>query len=121
MKKLTASLAVILLAAGISFAGGPKDKSKAFTGEIMDSQCAMMGSHAQMEKMKNMPDDSKMCTVKCVEMGGKYVLYDGAKKATYMLDDQEKPKEFAGQKVKVTGTLDKATKTIKVENIEAGS
>lgn len=125
MKKLTASLAVILFATSMSFAGGKLlskgSKSKAFTGEIMDSQCAMMGTHAQMEKMKNMPDDSKMCTVKCVEMGGKYVLYDGAKKATYMLDDQEKPKEFAGQKVKVTGTLDKATKTIKVENIEAGS
>jgi hypothetical protein len=52
-------------------------------------------------------------------MGGKFVLYDAATKATYMLDDQEKPKEFAGQKVKVTGTYDKATKTIHVESIEA--
>ena len=54
-------------------------------------------------------------------MGGKFVLYDAAKKATYMLDDQEKPNDFAGQKVKVTGTYDKATKTIHVEKIEPGS
>src|SRR5438132_599731 len=81
-----------------------------FTGEIMDSQCDMNGSHEQMEKMNNMPDDSKACTLKCVAMGGKFVLYDTARKATYQLDDQEKPKEFAGQKVKVTGTYDKASK-----------
>ncbi len=54
-------------------------------------------------------------------MGGKFVLYDSAKKATYQLDDQEKPKEFARQKVKVTGTYDKTTKTIHVENIEPAS
>ena len=54
-------------------------------------------------------------------MGGKFVLYDAAKKATYMLDDQEKPEEFAGQKVKVTGTYNKATKTIHVESIHAAS
>ena len=71
--------------------------------------------------MKGMPDDSKMCTLKCVEMGGKFVLYNAAKEAIYMLDDQEKPKEFAGQKVKVTGTYDKASKTTHVESIEAAS
>ncbi len=49
------------------------------------------------------------------------MLYDATKKATYQLDDQEKPKDFAGQKVKVTGTYDRATKTIRVEKIEAAS
>jgi hypothetical protein len=126
MKRIALSFAALLVVASFSLAA-PKlsvhknGKGKTYTGEIMDSQCAMNGSHAQMEKMKGMPDDSKMCTLKCVEMGGKFVLYDAAKKATYMLDDQEKPKEFAGQKVKVTGTYDKATKTIHVESIEAAS
>ncbi len=118
MKKLAVSLAALLAVVSISLAA-PGDKT--FTGEIMDSQCAMMGSHEKMEKMKGMPDDSKMCTLKCVEMGGKFVLYDSAKKTTYMLDDQEKPKEFAGQKAKVTGNYDKATKTIHVESVEAAS
>ncbi len=126
MKKLALSVAVVLAVASLSFAGGKLsvhkgNKAKTFTGEIFDSQCAMNNSHEQMEKMKGMSDDSKMCTLKCVEMGGKFVLQDTAKKITYMLDDQEKPKEFAGQKVKVTGTYDKATKTIHVEKIEAGS
>src|ERR1700694_980942 len=57
----------------------------------------------------------------CVKHGGQYVLYDAAKKSVYQLDDQTKPEQFAGAKVKVTGTLDKATKTIHVTNIEAAS
>ena len=118
MKKVAVALGVTLLLTLASFAA---PKAKTFTGEIMDSQCAMNGSHAQMEKMNNMPDDSKACTLKCVAMGGKFVLYDTARKATYQLDDQEKPKEFAGQKVKVTGTYDKASKTIHVSTIEATS
>lgn len=52
---------------------------------------------------------------------GKFVLQGTSKKITYQLDDQEKPKDFAGQKVKVAGTYDKAAKTIHVEKIEAGS
>ncbi len=129
MKKLGLSVVVILAVASLALAGGKLPgklhkgggKAKAFTGEIFDSQCAMNNSHAQMEKMKGMADDSKMCTLKCVEMGGKFVLQDTAKKITYQLDDQDKPKEFAGQKVKVTGTYDKATKTVHVEKIEAAS
>jgi len=54
-------------------------------------------------------------------MGEKYVLFDAAKKTTYELDDQEKPVDFAGQKVKVKGSYDKATKTIHVTSIEAAS
>lgn len=126
MKKLALTAMAVLTVVSLSLAA-PKlsvhknGRAKAYTGEIMDSQCSMNGSHAPMEKMHNMPDDSKACTLECVKMGGKFVLYDAAKKATYMLDDQEKPKEFAGQKVKVRGTYDKATKTIHVESIEAAS
>ncbi len=54
-------------------------------------------------------------------MGGKYVLYDGATKTIYELDDQQKPADFAGKKVKITGTYDKGTKTIHVTNIQAAS
>jgi len=96
-------------------------KARTFTGESFDSQCAMNSSHAQMEKMHNMPDDTKACTLECVKMGGKFVLYDAAKKATNQLDDQEKPKEFAGQKVKITGIYNSKTETLHVERIEAAS
>ena len=103
-------------------------KDKTFIGEIMDSQCAKNSSHAMMLKKEGMGDKDpndpmvkQMCTKNCVKMGGKYVLYDAAKKAVYELDDQQKPEALAGQKVKVTGTLDSATKTIHVTDIKAAS
>jgi hypothetical protein len=125
MRKLAVSLVALLTVASLALAGGKLhkggSKAKAFTGEIMDSQCAMMGSHDPAGYKMTNTTTPKDCTLKCVGMGGKFTLYDAAKKITYQLDDQDKPKEFAGQKVTVTGTYDKATKTIHVEKIEAAS
>ncbi len=121
MKKIAlgfAILAVACLALGASPLYAAKKqaaaKGKVFTGEIFDSACAAMGSHEAMKK-KAMVGTDKECTLKCVEMGSKFVLFNAKTKTTYELDDQEKPKEFAGEKVKVTGTLE--GKTIHVESI----
>jgi hypothetical protein len=89
-------------------------QGKNYTGEIMDSNCAKNGSHAQMEKEHNLTSDSG-CTQACVKMGAKYVLFMNGK--AYDLDDQTKPASFAGKRVKVTGNMEKGTNTIKVENI----
>ncbi len=120
---IAAAASVMLFGAGFALA-----KDQTFTGEVMDSQCAKNSSHAMMLKKEGMGDKDpndpmvkKMCTQNCVKMGGKYVLFDAAKKTTYELDDQQKPADFAGQKVKVMGTYDKATKTIHVTSIEAAS
>ena len=121
MKRYILSLAVLVFLSGVVMVARGGDKTRTFKGEIMDSQCAMNNSHEKMEKMANMGHDPKKCTLKCVEMGGKFVLQDTASKTTYMLDDQEKPREFAGQKVTVTGSYDKKTKTIRVEGIEGAS
>jgi hypothetical protein len=116
MKKLIMSItACMLLVPGFAAA-----KDETFSGEIMDSQCAKGGGHEAMFK-KMGTTDPKACTEACVKMGGKYVLFNGASKAFYQLDDQTKPQPFAGQKVQVTGTLDKATKTIHVTDIKAAS
>ncbi len=117
MKTFIYGAVPLLLLAGLSTA---QAADSSFTGEIMDSQCARMGSHAKMMKEEG-AKDAKECTLSCVKMGGKYVLFNAAKKTTYQLDDQQKPQEFAGQNVKVTGTLDKATRTIHVQDITAGS
>jgi hypothetical protein len=45
------------------------------------------------------------------------VLYDG--KSAYVLSDQKTPEQFAAQQVRVVGTLDAKTKTIRVESIAA--
>lgn len=121
-RHLLLPLTAVLLSS-LSFAA---PKGKTFKGEIMDSQCAMNASHAEMlkkegigDKDANDPMVKKMCTENCVKMGGKYVLYDAASKKVYQLDDQAKPQQFAGQNVKVTGTLDKDT--IHVTDIAPGS
>jgi hypothetical protein len=116
MKKLL-GLAAILVMGTLSLAA---PKKGIFAGQIMDSQCAMMGSHDAMMKGVN-AKDAKECSVKCAKMGGKLVLYNSADKNTYQLDDQKKSMNFAGQKVNVSGTLDEGTKTIHVEKIGPAS
>ena len=65
-------------------------------------------------------NDPKACTEACIKMGSKYVLFN-ADKTFYLLSDQKKPAAFAGQKVEVAGTLNKATKTLHVTAIKAAS
>jgi hypothetical protein len=115
MKKLIMSIAAcVLLAPGFATA-----KETTFSGEIMDDACAKGGGHESMFK-KMGTNDPKACTLACVKGGSKLVLFK-ADKTFYQLDNQKKPEPFAGQKVEVTGTLDKATKTIHVADIKAAS
>lgn|SRR5579863_5254666 len=104
-----ASLLTVTLAA---------QKAQTFTGEIMDQQCALLGGHTAM---MNQGESAKDCSNRCVSIGGKYVLFDGANKMIYQLDDQKKAQPFAGTKAKVMGTYDTSSKTIHVANIQAGS
>jgi hypothetical protein len=104
MKKLN----LILFVAATLLAAGP---SQTFTGTITDSMC--VANHAMM----HVAPDAK-CVRECVKGGGtvKYVLYDG--KNSYKLSDQQTPAQFAGQKVKVTGTFFAKTGIIQVEKLE---
>lgn len=119
MKRLTLVFAAMMIAGMVSYAG-PKPANRIFSGEIMDSTCAKMSNHDAGYKLTN-TSTPKDCTLACVKAGSKFVLYNPARKITYQLDDQQKPEEFAGQKVKVVGTYSASTKTIHVEKIEAGS
>jgi hypothetical protein len=107
---------------------GSKDQSKApagrtFEGEIMDNDCAQMGSHDMTMKAVTLatPD---LCTAYCLRFKktpGKYVLYNAATKMIYQLDNQQDASFFGARKVKVTGTYDEATKTIHVIDITSAS
>jgi hypothetical protein len=103
---------IAALSSSYSFA-----KDNEFYGEIWDSVCAKTGSHDAMMKKAGVNTTEK-CTIGCAMMRGKYVLYDPAAKRIYNLDDQKTPLEFAAKKVRVAGTLDKATSTIHVTHIE---
>ena len=116
MKRLLSlfSVSIVLILASLGYAVAQEGS---FKGEIMDSACAKMGSHDGMMKAHAAIKDAKTCTLGCVKAGGKFVLYDASSKTVYQLDDQEKPREFAGSAVKVTGSLDKTTNTIHVTGI----
>ena len=96
---------------------------KAFKGEIADTQCALnvhslSQSHKEMIEMKPEIKTSGDCARYCVkERGGRFVLQTSDK--VYRLDAQVLAEQWAGLKVKVTGTLDPKGETITVHNIEA--
>jgi len=73
--------------------------------------CAQTGHAA----MRMGPTDAE-CTVACVDAhGAAYVLVAG--KHVYTLDNLQRPQQFAGQKVRVTGVVDAATNTLAVDSI----
>jgi hypothetical protein len=121
MRKTVARLGSWLLLAGLLAHAG-NDKPQVFHGEIGDTQCAlnvhsMTRSHAEMLKSKKMGGTPGACATYCVQhLGGDFVL--SSKAEVYRLDNQEKVSLFAGQKVKITGTLDSKSKTIHVVDIK---
>ena len=88
-------------------AAGPKT----YTGVITDTMCGK--NHKPMGVA---PDDK--CVRECVkhDKNNKYALLDG--KNVYVLSDQQTPEKFAGQRVKITGTLFKKTNILQVNSIE---
>ena len=104
------SALVILLAGAVLSAAPP---AQTFTGVITDDMCALAG-HASMRMG---PTDAD-CVRACVTShGASFVLLEG--KNVYVLSDQKLPDQWAGQQVKVVGTLDAKTKTIRVDSISA--
>ena len=109
MKPLFASL---LAAAAVVAAAPPR---QTFVGTITDEMCPT-GDHSHMKMGAN---DAE-CTVACVgSHGASYVLFDG--KHAYSISDQRGAEQFAGQKVKVIGSLDVRTKTIRVVRISGAN
>jgi hypothetical protein len=115
MREIALSLGAIFIVESLSL-GCPRDR--VFIGEVMDSQCARLGSHRGMMKAER-AQDGRECTLRCAQRSGRFVLYDAERKATYQLYDQDRAKQFAGEKVKLTGTYDRKTHTIRFNTIEA--
>lgn len=110
--------AVALFALSLTTGTAQNSNSKAQTsssvvGYISDSMCGL-------KHMSGMGDE-KSCTLACVKGGSQFVLADRDNKKVYKLDKagQEKARDFAGQKVTVTGRV--TVKTIRVTSIEPAS
>jgi hypothetical protein len=119
MRLSTTTTAIVFLGALVAFSLTPglaqNSNSQArpgtsVVGYISDSMCGL-------KHMSGMGDD-KNCTLACVKGGSQFVLADRDHKKVYKLDKagQEKAREFAGQKVRVTGRV--TGKTIRVTSIE---
>jgi len=102
MKHLSLTLA---MAVALSAADAPRS----FTGVITDTLCG--ATHAMMKAQSD-----AACVKLCVKGSGQYALFDGQN--VLKLTDQKMPAKFAAQQVKVVGTLDQKSKTIKVSSIE---
>jgi len=122
--RAAALLTVLMFLASYSFGKDkPKDNVITVHGAIMDSQCAYnvhsdTHSHDWMTKRGVQgANNEEACTQHCVkDLGGSYVLV--AKSEVYKLDDQIKAEQFAGKKVKVSGSLDASNHTMHVFDLE---
>lgn len=96
-------------------ATGTPTKERTVVGYIADAHCGK-----DHHKMKwNLA--AKECALECARQGRKLALVIG--RAVYILNDeaQEQAREFAGQKVRVTGLVNSKVKTIRVTKMEAVS
>ena len=97
-------LALILAFAALAAA-------ETYTGIITDTMCGVK-PHTMM-KGHTGPE----CVRMCVKGPYVYALRDGD--TIRKLSDQKTPAKYAAEKVKVTGTYDAKSNTIKVDSIEA--
>ena len=114
MRKTLFTLTVILCVAAVASVASSIAKSSnnhtapdTIVGYISDKYCAKDTAKVESEAHKN-------CAVSCVKKGSDVVLVSNGK--VYQLDQQDKAKEFAGDKVKVTGSL--SGDSISVTSIE---
>ena len=119
-----ASLTMIATLAMALSAPTRAQETALFRGEVSDSQCAfnvhsLTKSHEEMLKAKSgaAGHTAGTCSIYCIErLGGKFVLVSG--KNVYHLDNQDLPRRFVGEKVRMHGVLDPKTDTIHVVDIE---
>ena len=124
MSRITLSNLIIVL--GLVFCtNSGAQQAAVFHGEISDSQCALnvhslTKSHEEMLNSKSgaAGQTRASCSLYCVaRLGGQFVLTSKGK--VYHLDNQEMPKAFVGDKVRLHGTLDPKTGVIHVEGIDS--
>ena len=112
----TSLLATAVMQAGSSSGQRQSHTPLSYTGKIMDSTCVGQGSHNQVMAKEGIKT-AKDCTLLCMKDGSKFVLYSAESKTFFDLDDQDKPRDYAGKKVTIVGTYDGESKTIHIQSI----
>jgi hypothetical protein len=114
MRRDAGLLAAALLAATAFSADAPP--ARLFVGTVSDSECGL--DHARMKAQHHLTDDF-VCTRDCCEKyKQEYVLADHAAGDVFQLDDQKRAGRFANRPVRILGTLEEDSGTIRVVRIE---
>jgi hypothetical protein len=100
MKKIAAAFCMVCFFALTAFA------ADTMTGWVTDQKCAARVAN----------EKGAACAKKCVEAGQPAVFVSDKDQTVLPIDNQDKIKEFAGEHVKVTGTV--ADNKLHVDNVE---
>jgi len=100
MKRIAAAMCVLCFFAITAFA------ADSMTGWVTDQKCGAKGANAK----------GADCAKRCIQGGQPAVFVSDQDKTVISIDDQDKVKEFAGEHVKVTGTV--ADNKLHVETVE---
>src|SRR5207237_4475445 len=120
--RVIASRGALLLLMFVIVAFAAAQSATTFKGTLADEQLNCIQTPMKAPDGMKEKDACVLYYAHFVKPGSKYVLYDAATKRTYQLDDQDLVQPYVGAKnVEITGTLDAATKTIKVKTIEVPS
>lgn len=103
MKRIAAVAALLL--ASVAFSAHAAGAAKV-SGWISDDMCG--AKHA---------GTGAACVKKCIEGGMKPVFVDEEKKAVYTIENPEAVKEYYGDHVTISGTVDAAKRVVKIESI----
>jgi hypothetical protein len=118
MKRVTVRIVGSMLGMFLS-AGFAAAQQKSFTGELTDEHLNCIQTPMKATEGIKQKDACVLYWAHFVQPPSKYVLYDAATKTAYFLDDQQLVQPYVGEKVKIDGTLDAATKTIHVKDIKS--
>jgi hypothetical protein len=110
------SVVLTLVLAAAAFLGFSADDDSTFTGEIMDKQCAQMQSHDNMMQAEG-AHNARECSLNCTKNGDQFALFDPITKKVYVLDDEKQARQYAGQKVRISG--DYKDDVLHIKNIAA--
>ena len=111
MKRIALTVAALTLLGAAVLSAAPKANQPGTPREPLSA----------LQSQSNPQNQLQIFTGMIMKTGDQFVFSDDATKSAYQLDDQKTASKFDGKRVKVTGTLDAANNTIRVQSIQAAA
>jgi Protein of unknown function (DUF5818) len=126
MKKFLSRLSLAATVTFLSLALGPAARARQAdqypapaASEQPDAAAAQQQNEAQMPTSGDTTThEVRAFTGRIVKENGELMLQDTVTKVSYKLEDPAKAKQYVGEQVKVTGTLDMNSNTIRMNGIK---